>query len=67
MGDIINLNKARKTRTRLSAERQGAANRAKHGRTKAARLAEEAESARRETGLDRARRSGGDDDDSAAS
>jgi len=34
MGEIVNLNKARKTRARQEAEAKAAANRAKHGRTK---------------------------------
>ncbi|ROH91779.1 DUF4169 family protein [Stagnimonas aquatica] len=35
MAEIINLNKARKAKARLSAEQQAAENRVRHGRSKA--------------------------------
>ncbi|HYZ34232.1 MAG TPA: DUF4169 family protein, partial [Crenalkalicoccus sp.] len=33
MGELVNLNRARKARDRAAAARQAAANRVKHGRT----------------------------------
>jgi hypothetical protein len=35
MGDIVNLNRARKVKVRLEAQAKAAANRASHGRTQA--------------------------------
>jgi hypothetical protein len=49
--DIVNLRQARKAKQRGEKERQAAANRARFGRTKAARCGEEADQQRRETEL----------------
>lgn len=56
MGEIVNLRGARKARDRAAAERDAAANRARHGRTKSARLLGEAVAARLAKTLDQARR-----------
>lgn len=56
MAEIINLNRARKARAKAEHEQQAAANRAKHGRTKAERLREKAEAARAAKLLDETRR-----------
>ena len=56
MGDLVNLRSARKARDRQARESQAAANRAFYGRTKAARVAEEAARTRVETVLDGAKR-----------
>ncbi|ACI99244.1 DUF4169 family protein [Rhodospirillum centenum] len=37
MGEVVNLNRYRKQRSRAEREKEAAANRAKHGRTKAER------------------------------
>jgi hypothetical protein len=59
MGDLINLNKARKARARAEAADTAAANRAKHGRTGAAKAADRQAEARRRALLDGARLEGG--------
>ena len=46
MTDIVNLNKVRKDRDRTARKAQADANAAKHGRTKAERLAEAAREAK---------------------
>ncbi|WP_116092170.1 DUF4169 family protein [Sphingomonas crusticola] len=46
MGDVINLRRARRARQRLSAGESAAQARAFHGRTKAERLAAQAETER---------------------
>ncbi|WP_336969469.1 DUF4169 family protein [Sphingobium aromaticiconvertens] len=56
MGDVINLRQARKQRDRASASRLAETNRAKFGRTKAERLALQAEAARQEKQIEGARR-----------
>jgi hypothetical protein len=56
MAAIVNLNRARKARAKTEAETQAAANRAKHGRTKAEKANDRAAEARRETLLDGAKR-----------
>jgi len=56
MGEIVNLNKARKARTKQEAEANAAANRAKHGRTKAEKANEARDEARRKALLDGAKR-----------
>jgi hypothetical protein len=56
MGDVVNLNRARKARARTDAARTAEANRAKFGRTKAERVAEAADRARRDALLDGAKR-----------
>ncbi len=55
MGDIVNLRNQRKARARRAAEEQAAANRAKHGRTRAQREADLQAEARRRALLDGAR------------
>lgn len=55
MGEIVNLNKARKARDRAARAETAAANRAKHGRTAAERAAEAQAEARRRALLDGAR------------
>lgn len=56
MGDLVNLNKARKARDRAEAKTTAQANRAAHGRTKADRAATKIERERAERSLDGARR-----------
>lgn len=56
MAEIINLNRARKTRARDAAARQAEANRAKFGRTKAEKQADTADQARQDRALDGAKR-----------
>ena len=51
-GEVVNLRRARKARDRAAATDTAAANRAKHGRTKAEREAGTAELARGERLLD---------------
>ncbi|HEX8486075.1 DUF4169 family protein [Sphingomonas sp.] len=55
MGDVINLRLARKARVRAVKEREAGANRARFGRTKAARAAEAEEEVRRSALLDGAK------------
>lgn len=52
MGDVVNLNKARKARARGADKTRAAENRAKHGRTKADKSAAEAERQRALKALD---------------
>lgn len=59
MTPIINLNRARKDKARAEKRRQADANAAKHGRSKAERLRDEAEAERAARILDQHRR---DDD-----
>lgn len=56
MGDVINLRQARKRRDRATASRLAETNRAKFGRTKAERLAQEVEQERLNKQVDGARR-----------
>ncbi len=56
MGEIVNLNKQRKARTRKEAEATAAANRAKHGRTKAEKANDLRAEARAKALLDGARK-----------
>ena len=56
MGEIVNLRGARKAKARAEADRLAAANRARHGRTRAEKAAEAADRARREALLDGAKR-----------
>ena len=56
MAEIINLNRARKQRARVSAELKATENRAKFGRTRAEKQAEAAEKARLAKLLDDSRR-----------
>ena len=59
MGEVVNLRLARKARARDEAQAKATANRARFGRSKAERRAEEMEAARRDRTLDGAARSGG--------
>ena len=52
MGDLVNLNRARKAKAKELARDSAAANRVKYGRTKAEKSVERAEKARAERGLD---------------
>jgi len=63
MGDVVNLNKARKARRRAEAQADAAANRAKHGRTAADKALDQARADRLGRGLDQARRETGPDED----
>jgi hypothetical protein len=56
MGEVVSLRGVRKAKARAEAETTAAANRAKFGRTKAERLAEEQDAARRAALLDGAKR-----------
>lgn len=56
MADILNLNKARKARAKAEAATKAVENRARFGRTKAQKAADEAERARICENLDGARR-----------
>jgi hypothetical protein len=59
MAEIVNLNHARKAKARASREAEAAANRAKHGRTKAEKQNDRREEARRRALLDGAKRDEG--------
>ena len=59
MGDVVNLNHARKAKASGARRSQAAANRVAHGRTKAQKDADRADAARREAALDGARREPG--------
>ncbi|MFT4015010.1 MAG: DUF4169 family protein [Paracoccus sp. (in: a-proteobacteria)] len=59
---VVNLRAARKSAARDAARRQGDANAAKFGRSKAEKLAEEAARARAARHLDQHRRDDGDGD-----
>ena len=61
--DIVNLNKARKAKARAQKERQAEENRARFGRTKGQRLAEDLDKARARRELDGAKRGPQDDPD----
>ena len=56
MGEIVNLNKARKARLRREAEAAAAANRTKHGRTGAEKANDARAAARAKTLLDGAKK-----------
>ena len=56
MADIINLNRARKTRDKVEASDRAAQNRVIHGRTKAEKTAARMEADRADRLLDGARR-----------
>jgi hypothetical protein len=60
MTEIVNLNRFRKARARADAQEQAAANRAKHGRTKAERARDTADATKRAALLDGAKRGGRD-------
>jgi Domain of unknown function (DUF4169) len=52
MGDIINLRRARKAKTKVERDRNAEANRAMHGRTRVERTQSEAEKRRSDRELD---------------
>lgn len=54
MGDIVNMNRFRKAQVRADRDAQASTNRARFGRTKAARRADRAEVERRDALLDQA-------------
>jgi len=56
MGDVVNLNRARKARTKADAKTTAAANRAAHGRTRAEREAADMERERAARLLDGSKR-----------
>ena len=58
--EIVNLNKARKAKTRADKERQAEENRRKFGRTKGQRLSEEHDKSRAQRELDGMQRDPGD-------
>lgn len=56
MGDIVNLNQARKARDKVARKRKAEINRRAHGRTKAEKTASQIEIERAQRALDGARR-----------
>lgn len=56
MGEIVNLNKTRKARAKQDAQAEAAANRAKHGRSKAEKQNDARAEARRKALLDGVKR-----------
>jgi hypothetical protein len=56
MSELVNLNRARKAKARADKAALAAANRVKHGRTKAEKLAAKAEAERAARQLDQTRR-----------
>lgn len=56
MGEVINLNRARKARDKAEVKANAASNRAAHGRTKAERKAADIERERVERLLDQSKR-----------
>ncbi|WP_439594571.1 DUF4169 family protein [Falsiroseomonas sp.] len=61
MGKLVNLNHVRKAQAKRQAEAEAAANRVKHGRTRAEKLADRAAEARRAALLDGAKRESAED------
>ena len=61
MGEIVNLNRARKQQASAEAATEAAANRAKHGRTAAEKANDRRAEARRQALLDGAKRPPGKD------
>jgi hypothetical protein len=57
MAEIVNLNRARKASVRADKQAQAAANRTKHGRTKAEKARDKVETERHHSTLDGAKRS----------
>ncbi len=55
MADVINLNRARKAKAKAEKKATAATNRAKHGRTKAERVKDQAEAEKVRTMLDGAK------------
>ena len=60
MSEVVNLRMARKAKRRATADAEAAANRARHGRTRAARAGEAVEADRARRVLDGARLDHGD-------
>ena len=60
MGDLVNLNRARKARARAGKRAEADARAALHGRSKAQRRIDQAEAARAAARLDAHRREGDD-------
>ncbi|MDP1874480.1 DUF4169 family protein [Phenylobacterium sp.] len=56
MGDIVNLNQARKARAKAAENAQAKVNRVSHGRPKGQTLTEQLEAERQRRKLDQARR-----------
>ena len=56
MGEIVNLNRARKARAKAESQASAAANRVKHGRTKAEKAIDRSAEDRRARLLDGAKR-----------
>ncbi len=52
MGDVVNLNKFRKTRAKAEAEERAQTNRVRYGLTKGEKTRQKAEADKRETALD---------------
>ncbi len=63
MGDVVNLNKARKTKRRAEQRSDAAANRAKFGRTAAEKALDKARTEMLDCRLDQARRDTGPEAD----
>ena len=61
MAEVVNMNRFRKQKARAEARREGDANAAKFGRSKAERLTEDAAAARARAHLDAHRRQRDDD------
>jgi Domain of unknown function (DUF4169) len=61
MGDVVNLRRARKQAEREAALRKAAANRLRHGRSKAAREVETAQAVKQRRTLDGHRIESGDE------
>ncbi|TCZ63294.1 DUF4169 family protein [Roseicella aquatilis] len=66
MGDVVNLNRARKARAKAEAAATAAANRVKHGRTGVGKANDRRTDERRQALLDGARRDRPEDDDRPA-
>jgi hypothetical protein len=62
MGDVVNLRRARKDAVRRAAEREAAAQRHRHGRSKAARTLNAAQDAKARRDLDGHRIESGDEE-----
>ncbi len=65
MGDVLNLNRARKRKKRDAERARADANAIKHGRTKADREAQKAQKSLEDARLDGARLEGSEDDEPA--
>ncbi len=67
VGEVINLNKARKAREKAAAAAEAGANRVKHGRTKAERSLEKAKAEKAEAHLTGHQRNRPQDDEDSSS